>query len=77
MTDAGGTSIDPAAVRTALERARDVLWSTQGSDGAWDSPGDMGPMPTAQVLVALHHVGRPDPRGRGRRCAVAARPPGA
>lgn len=58
LSAAGGTSIDRAAVHAALERARDVLWRTQGDDGSWDSPGDMGPMPTAQVLVALHHVGR-------------------
>jgi squalene-hopene/tetraprenyl-beta-curcumene cyclase len=69
VTAAGETSIDHMAVRAALERARDVLWRTQGSDGSWDSPGDMGPMPTAQVLVALHHVGRlsPDDGAEGAR----------
>jgi squalene-hopene/tetraprenyl-beta-curcumene cyclase len=61
VSGTGGTSIDRAAVRAALEQARDVLWQTQGSDGSWDSPGDMGPMPTAQVLVALHHVARLSP----------------
>lgn len=69
MSVAGRTSIDHAAVRAALERARDVLWRTQRTDGSWDSPGDMGPMPTAQVLVALHHVGRlsPDDAAEGAR----------
>jgi squalene-hopene/tetraprenyl-beta-curcumene cyclase len=73
----GATSIDRAAVRAALERARDVLWSTQGSDGAWDSPGDMGPMPTAQVLVALHHVGRlsPEDAAEGARWLGARQAP--
>ena len=55
------SSIDHGAVRTALERAREMLWRTQGRDGSSDSPGDMGPMPTAQVLVALHHDGRLSP----------------
>ncbi len=57
MTVAGGTSMDAAAVRAALERAREALWRTQRSDGSWESPGDMGAMPTAQVLVALHYAG--------------------
>jgi squalene-hopene/tetraprenyl-beta-curcumene cyclase len=77
VTGAGGTSIDRAAARAALERARDVLWQTQGSDGSWDSPGDMGPMPTAQVLVALHHVGRlsPDDAAEGARWLRARQAP--
>ena len=77
MTADGATSIDRAAVRAALERARDVLWSTQRSDGAWDSPGDMGPMPTAQVLVALHHVGRlsPEDAAEGARWLGARQAP--
>ncbi len=57
MTIAGGTSIDPAAVRDALERAREVLWRTQRPDGSWESSCEMGAMATAQVLVALQHVG--------------------
>jgi squalene-hopene/tetraprenyl-beta-curcumene cyclase len=50
-------SIDNAAVRDAIARARDVLWRTQRPDGSWESPCDMGAMATAQVLVALRYVG--------------------
>jgi squalene-hopene/tetraprenyl-beta-curcumene cyclase len=57
VTVAGEISIDPAAVQSAVERAREVLWRTQRPDGSWESRCDMGAMPTAQVLVALHHVG--------------------
>ena len=51
------TEVTPA-VASALERACEVLWRTQRDDGSWDSPGDMGTMPTAQVLVALRWAGR-------------------
>jgi squalene-hopene/tetraprenyl-beta-curcumene cyclase len=54
---AGASAVEPAAVGTAIARARDVLWQTQRPDGSWESRCDMGEMPTAQVLVALHHVG--------------------
>jgi squalene-hopene/tetraprenyl-beta-curcumene cyclase len=53
-----GAAVDPAAVAATLARACARLWDTQRPDGSWESPGDMGAMPTAQVLVALHHVGR-------------------
>lgn len=53
MTVAGGTSLDHAAARAALARAREVLWRTQRPDGSWESLCDMGAIPTAQVLVAL------------------------
>ncbi|MGB8878291.1 MAG: hypothetical protein WCD11_18345, partial [Solirubrobacteraceae bacterium] len=56
MTVAGEISIDHAAVRNAVDRAREVLWQTQRPDGSWESRCEMGAMPTAQVLVALHHV---------------------
>jgi len=55
------TSIDPAAVRAALDGAQQVLWSTQRPDGSWESLCDMGAIPTAQVLVALHAAGALDP----------------
>ena len=64
VTATGATSMDHAAVRAALERARDVLWRTQRRDGAWESPGDMGPIPTAQVMVALRSAGGCCPRTR-------------
>jgi squalene-hopene/tetraprenyl-beta-curcumene cyclase len=56
VTVTGATSVEPAALRTAIARAREVLWQTQRPDGSWESRCDMGAMPTAQVLVSLHHV---------------------
>jgi squalene-hopene/tetraprenyl-beta-curcumene cyclase len=55
-------TIDLAAVRTAIERGQRVLRHSQRDDGSWESPGDLGPVSTAQVLVALHHLGRLSPR---------------
>jgi squalene-hopene/tetraprenyl-beta-curcumene cyclase len=52
------TTVD---IEGAIERASGLLWRTQQPDGSWDSPGDMGAMPTAQVVVALAWVGRLDP----------------
>ncbi|HTU86375.1 MAG TPA: prenyltransferase/squalene oxidase repeat-containing protein [Solirubrobacteraceae bacterium] len=58
MTAAGEISIDRVAVGSAIDGARALLWRTQRPDGSWESRCDMGAMPTAQVLVALRHVGR-------------------
>jgi squalene-hopene/tetraprenyl-beta-curcumene cyclase len=57
MSVAGAASIEKAAVRDALARAREDLWRAQRPDGSWESPCDMGVMPTAHVLVALHYAG--------------------
>jgi len=61
VTVADEISIERAAVRTAVDRGREVLWRTQRADGSWESRCDMGTTPTAQVLVALHHVGCLEP----------------
>ena len=57
MSVTSETQVDRRAAQSALERARDMLWANQQPDGSWDSPGDMGAMPTALVLVALHYLG--------------------
>ena len=57
MTVPDVTSLDPGAVRAALHRAQEVLWQTQRPDGSWESLCDMGAIPTAQVLVAVHAAG--------------------
>jgi squalene-hopene/tetraprenyl-beta-curcumene cyclase len=69
VTVADDTSIDLAAVRGAIGRARGELWNAQRPDGSWESLCDMGALPTAQVLVALRHVGclTPDEATEGAR----------
>ena len=57
MSSAGGTPVDPAAARGALDRGQEVLWRSQRPDGSWESLCDMGAIPTAQVLVGLHGAG--------------------
>jgi len=77
VTVARGTSLDPAAVRAALARARDVLWSTQRPDGSWESLCDMGAIPTAHVLVALWSAGclAPEDAAEGARWLRARQEP--
>ncbi len=57
------------AATRAVERGARVLRSTQRVDGSWAGPCDMGPIITAQAVVALAHLGRLTP-GDG---AAAAR----
>lgn len=38
-----------------------MLWQTQRADGSWESMGEMGAAPTAQVVIALHHLKRLSP----------------
>ncbi len=45
----------------ALERARRSTLRTQRLEGEWESMGDMGPMPTCQVLICLKSLGALDP----------------
>ncbi|MEY4577961.1 MAG: hypothetical protein RL701_2664, partial [Pseudomonadota bacterium] len=51
-----------AVVRAALNRSQPSVWQTQRADGGWDSPGEMGPITTAQAVMTLHHMQRLDPR---------------
>ncbi len=41
----------------AIDRASQALFRAQRADGSWDERSDVGPSSTANVLVALHHVG--------------------
>ncbi|MCB9598440.1 MAG: DUF2236 domain-containing protein [Sandaracinaceae bacterium] len=45
------------ALGRAIGRASRALFATQRADGSWDERSDVGPSSTANVLVALHHVG--------------------
>ncbi len=44
-------------LRRAIARASQALFRAQRADGSWDERSDVGPASTANVLVALHHVG--------------------
>lgn len=52
---------DASDLRRALRRAQRVFWQTQLPDGSWDAMGDMGPSPTAQVVIGLQHLGALEP----------------
>ena len=50
-------SIDVAELDRAIARASDHLLALRRTDGTWDFPGDVGPVITAQVVVALRFAG--------------------
>lgn len=54
------TGISVAEVQAAVDRAQRVLWKTQRADGSWDTPGEVGPWVTAQVVAALKYLGALD-----------------
>ncbi len=41
----------------AIERAAGAIYDSQLASGAWDARSDVGPVSTANVLVALDHLG--------------------
>ncbi|MFT3713227.1 MAG: oxygenase MpaB family protein [Archangium sp.] len=49
-------AIDVNEVQLAVDRAQRVLWKTQRSDGSWDTPGEVGPWVTSQVVAALRYL---------------------
>lgn len=50
------TEVNVAEVQLAVDRAQRVLWKTQRPDGSWDTPGEVGPWVTAQVVAALKYL---------------------
>jgi squalene cyclase len=50
------TDVNVAEVQLAVDRAQRVLWKTQRPDGSWDTPGEVGPWVTAQVVAALKYL---------------------
>ncbi|MFO0598861.1 MAG: oxygenase MpaB family protein [Myxococcaceae bacterium] len=48
--------IDVNEVQRALDRAHRVLWKSQRADGSWDTPGEVGPWVTAQVVTSLKYL---------------------
>lgn len=54
---AGGDRAFDRAIDRAIDRARERLLAERRADGTWDFPGDVGPVITAQVIVALRFAG--------------------
>ncbi len=46
------------SLQRAISRAQRVLLQSQRPDGSWNSPAEVGSWVTAQVTVALRHLGR-------------------
>lgn len=53
-------ALTTSEVQLALDRAHRVLWKTQKPDGSWDTPGEVGPWVTAQVVTVLRYLGALD-----------------
>lgn len=49
--------VEQQRLDAAIARGTAALMARQQSDGAWDARSDIGPAATANVLVALSHVG--------------------
>src|SRR5688500_16266756 len=53
MTD----EIETGAIEKAVARGSALLWAARRADGSSDDRSDVGPASTANVIVALDHVG--------------------
>jgi squalene-hopene/tetraprenyl-beta-curcumene cyclase len=53
------------ALDRAIEHGRLMVLERQGEDGSWRERCNMGPLPTALSLVALHHAGELSVEDRG------------
>lgn len=51
------TAVSSSGLETAIQRAQDVLWNSQRSDGSWEAKCSIGPSATAQVVMALSYLG--------------------
>jgi squalene cyclase len=68
-----------AEVQLAVDKAQRVLWKTQRPDGSWDTPGEVGPWVTAQVVTVLRYLkalGQADTDGAAKWLSGQQRPDG-